>query len=84
MKIIGGLFGAGGSHVCAHVKVVEHEAAKGRSHVLEKLKEFEELGGEGVMLRKPKSCVTFQFCERELGLADLVHKGCMKERGQAR
>jgi len=49
------LFGPSGSHVCAHVVLVEHEKAKDRQHVLDKLKEIEELGGEGLMLRKPGS-----------------------------
>lgn len=37
--------------------IVDHEQVKNRDHVLEKLKEVEELGGEGLMLRKPKSYV---------------------------
>ena len=40
-----------------HVHLVEHEAAESREHVLDKLKEVEALGGEGLMLRKPKSYV---------------------------
>ena len=35
--------------------VVEHELATSRQHVLDKLKEIESLGGEGLMLRKPAS-----------------------------
>ena len=35
--------------------VVHHEVAKSRQHVLDKLKEIESLGGEGLMLRKPSS-----------------------------
>ncbi|KAI5122801.1 hypothetical protein M0805_000144 [Coniferiporia weirii] len=38
-----------------HVTVVEHLKAKSREHVLETLKEVEQLGGEGLMLRKPES-----------------------------
>jgi DNA ligase 1 len=34
---------------------VEHVEAKDKDHVLERLKEVEELGGEGLMLRKPGS-----------------------------
>lgn len=52
---INALFGEGGSHACPEVVVVEHETAKSREHVLEKLKEIEGLGGEGLMLRKPQS-----------------------------
>ncbi|KAL0060661.1 hypothetical protein AAF712_012538 [Marasmius tenuissimus] len=54
-KLIKELFGEGGSHACDEVVVVEQEKSKGRDHVLEKLKEIETLGGEGLMLRKPKS-----------------------------
>ena len=53
------LFGPEGSHACAEVVVVEHEKAKDRQHVLDKLKEIETLGGEGLMLRKPGSFVLF-------------------------
>ncbi|KAF5390955.1 hypothetical protein D9757_003960 [Collybiopsis confluens] len=49
------LFGPGGSHVSDKVVVVEQEMAKGRQHVLDKLKEIETLSGEGLMLRKPGS-----------------------------
>lgn len=49
------LFGSNGTHACEHVKVVEHVEARDRDHVLEKLKEVEEKGGEGVMLRRPRS-----------------------------
>ncbi|KAF8077962.1 DNA ligase/mRNA capping enzyme [Lyophyllum atratum] len=48
-------FGPGGSHASDKVNVVEHEEAKSRKHVLDKLKEIESLGGEGLMLRKPAS-----------------------------
>jgi DNA ligase-1 len=43
------------SYKCEHVKVLEQVAAKSKEHVVEKLKEVEGLGGEGVMLRKPGS-----------------------------
>ncbi|KAJ6504199.1 DNA ligase [Mycena vitilis] len=49
------LFGPGGKYECPEVVLVEHEKAKSRKHVLDKLKEVEELGGEGLMLRKAKS-----------------------------
>lgn len=48
-------FGKGGTHEAEQIHVVEHEKAKGREHVLEKLKEIEGLGGEGLMLRKAGS-----------------------------
>ncbi|KAJ3737293.1 hypothetical protein DFJ43DRAFT_987910 [Lentinula guzmanii] len=50
------LFAPGvGSHASDKVLVVEQEKAKSRQHVLDKLKEVESLGGEGLMLRKPGS-----------------------------
>ncbi|KAK7453457.1 hypothetical protein VKT23_011730 [Stygiomarasmius scandens] len=49
------LFGEKGTHASDKVKVVEHEQAKSRQHVLDKLKEVETLGGEGLMLRKAGS-----------------------------
>ncbi|KAE9402549.1 hypothetical protein BT96DRAFT_964719 [Gymnopus androsaceus JB14] len=49
------LFGPGGSHASDKVVLVEHEKAKSRQHVIDKLKEVETLGGEGIMLRKPGS-----------------------------
>lgn len=45
-----------------HVKVLDHIKAKSRDHVLEMLKEVEESGGEGLMLRKPESSVFLFFC----------------------
>ncbi|KDQ57285.1 hypothetical protein JAAARDRAFT_35922 [Jaapia argillacea MUCL 33604] len=48
-------FGPDGTHACAHFVVVDHTKATSRDHVLEKLKEIEDLGGEGLMLRKPGS-----------------------------
>ncbi|KAL0961041.1 hypothetical protein HGRIS_006031 [Hohenbuehelia grisea] len=49
------LFGPDGVHKADQVEVVEHEIAQDRAHVFDKLKEVEALGGEGLMLRKPKS-----------------------------
>ncbi|KAJ6466915.1 hypothetical protein C8R45DRAFT_838778 [Mycena sanguinolenta] len=49
------LFGPGGKYECPEVVLVQHEKAKDRQHVLDTLKEVEGLGGEGLMLRKPKS-----------------------------
>ncbi|KAJ3997621.1 hypothetical protein F5050DRAFT_1670921 [Lentinula boryana] len=50
------LFAPGiGSHASDNVLVVEQEKAKSRQHVLDKLKEVESLGGEGLMLRMPGS-----------------------------
>src|SRR5262245_59435328 len=40
------------------VVLVDQELAKSREHVLEKLKEVEKVGGEGLMLRKAGSCVS--------------------------
>ncbi|PPQ92560.1 hypothetical protein CVT25_010513 [Psilocybe cyanescens] len=48
-------FGENGTHATDQICVVEHEVAQNRQHVLDKLKEVEGLGGEGLMLRKPKS-----------------------------
>ncbi|KAJ3926404.1 MAG: hypothetical protein NXY57DRAFT_1029150, partial [Lentinula lateritia] len=50
------LFAPGtGLYASDKVIVVEQEKAKSRKHVLDKLKEIESLGGEGLMLRKPGS-----------------------------
>ncbi|KXN82465.1 DNA ligase [Leucoagaricus sp. SymC.cos] len=50
------LFGPSGSHHDEKfIKVVEQEQARDRQHVLDRLKEIESLGGEGVMLRRPGS-----------------------------
>ncbi|KAJ3720399.1 hypothetical protein C8R42DRAFT_86826 [Lentinula raphanica] len=50
------LFAPGiGSHKSDHVVVVKQEIATSKQHVLDKLKEVESLGGEGLMLRKPGS-----------------------------
>ena len=38
-----------------HLAVVEHLKAMSRDHVFEMLKEVEQMGGEGLMLRKPRS-----------------------------
>ncbi|KAF4601523.1 hypothetical protein EYR38_006177 [Pleurotus pulmonarius] len=48
-------FGENGTHAAKHVVVVPHDEARDRAHVLDKLKEIEGLGGEGLMLRKPRS-----------------------------
>ncbi|KAL4264891.1 SWIM-type domain-containing protein [Pleurotus pulmonarius] len=48
-------FGEKGTHAAKHVVVVPHDEARDRAHVLDKLKEIEGLGGEGLMLRKPRS-----------------------------
>ncbi|KAJ7054080.1 DNA ligase/mRNA capping enzyme [Mycena amicta] len=52
MKALKKLFGPGGKYECSEVVLVEHEKAKSRQHVLDKLKEIEGLGGEGLMLRR--------------------------------
>ncbi|KAJ7621186.1 DNA ligase/mRNA capping enzyme [Roridomyces roridus] len=49
------LFGPGGTYECPEVVLVEHEKAKDRQHVLDKLEEIEGLGGEGLMLRRAGS-----------------------------
>ncbi|KAJ3808338.1 DNA ligase [Lentinula lateritia] len=50
------LFAPGtGSYASDKVIIVEQQKAKSRKHVLDKLKEIESLGGEGLMLRKPGS-----------------------------
>lgn len=38
-----------------YIKLVEQTLCNGESHMLEELARIEELGGEGIMLRKPKS-----------------------------
>lgn len=48
-------FGPGGAYESDKVVIVEHEEAKSRQHVLDKLKEIETLGGEGLMLREAGS-----------------------------
>ncbi|KAH6891588.1 hypothetical protein BKA70DRAFT_1119873 [Coprinopsis sp. MPI-PUGE-AT-0042] len=55
LEILEEFFGESGSHKSDHVHIVEHEEARDKDHVLERLKEVEELGGEGLMLRKPGS-----------------------------
>ncbi|KAF7303756.1 SWIM-type domain-containing protein [Mycena indigotica] len=55
MKALKRLFGPGAKYECPEVVLVEHEKAKSRQHVLDKLKEIEGLGGEGLMLRKAGS-----------------------------
>ncbi|KII90494.1 hypothetical protein PLICRDRAFT_39053 [Plicaturopsis crispa FD-325 SS-3] len=48
-------FGAGGPYASKEFVVVSHTRAESREHVLDKLREIEDLGGEGLMLRKPES-----------------------------
>jgi len=48
-------FGPGGPHAAPHIVVVEQVEAESKEHVLQRLKEVEDVGGEGVMLRKPQS-----------------------------
>jgi len=55
LEYIQSLFGPGGSHCSDHVAVVKQEKVKDKQHVFDKLKEIESLGGEGIMLREPKS-----------------------------
>ena len=50
-------FGENGTLKASQIVVVQHEQATSRDHVLEKLKEIESLGGEGLMLRKHGSYV---------------------------
>lgn len=59
MEILKKLFGPDGTHETEHIEVVEQILATNRQHVLDKLKEVEDLGGEGLMLRKPGSYVPF-------------------------
>ena len=51
-------FGEGGTHAAEQIQVVHQELVKDRQHVLDKLKEIENLGGEGLMLRRAKSYVS--------------------------
>lgn len=57
MDYLNHLFGPAGEHKQDHVFVLEQTKAQSRDHVLEMLKDIEAKGGEGLMLRKPKSCV---------------------------
>ena len=50
-------FGENGPLKASQIVVVQHEQATSRDHLLEKLKEIESLGGEGLMLRKPGSYI---------------------------
>ncbi|KAL1659539.1 hypothetical protein GGF50DRAFT_107403 [Schizophyllum commune] len=50
----------GGSHRSRLVNLVWQEKVRDRQHVLDHLKHIEELGGEGVMLRKPESEYEFR------------------------
>ncbi|KZW00121.1 DNA ligase/mRNA capping enzyme, partial [Exidia glandulosa HHB12029] len=60
LKLLEKFFGEGGSHACDHVVVVKQTAVKDRDHVLEMLQAVEAQGGEGLMLRKPKSYAEFE------------------------
>lgn len=51
------MFGPEGEYASDKVVIVEHELATSKEHVLDKLKEIETLGGEGLMLRKAGSYV---------------------------
>lgn len=52
------MFGKDGQYASMErIKVLPQEEVRDRQHVLDKLKEIESLGGEGAMLRKPKSYV---------------------------
>ena len=55
------MFGPSGTHACKEVQLLEHEQAKDKQHVLDKLKEIESLGGEGLMLRREASYVDPSF-----------------------
>ncbi|KAG5652748.1 hypothetical protein H0H81_003889 [Sphagnurus paluster] len=55
IEILTKLFGPGGSHASKRFRVVDHEVATSKQHVLNKLQEIESLGGEGLMLRQPGS-----------------------------
>jgi len=48
-------FGPGGPHAAPHIVVVEQVEAESQENVLQRLKAVEDVGGEGVMLRKPQS-----------------------------
>ena len=48
-------FGPGGAYESNKVVIVAQEKADSRQHVLDKLKEIESLGGEGLMLREAGS-----------------------------
>ena len=48
-------FGPSGTHCLDHVVVVDHIEARDRQHVLNLLKDVGGKGGEGLMLREPKS-----------------------------
>ncbi len=61
LEFLNKLFGSNGTHQSDKVNVVEHEVVKDRQHVLDQLKKIESLGGEGLMLRKPGSCVCLSF-----------------------
>lgn len=55
------MFGEGGTHAAEQIVVVPQEIVEDRQHVLNKLKEIENLGGEGLMLRRAGSYVLFMI-----------------------
>ncbi|KAM6496364.1 hypothetical protein JOM56_009070 [Amanita muscaria] len=55
MECLRNMFGSKGTHAAPHIIVVDQIKARGKKHVLEQLKAVETLGGEGLMLRKPRS-----------------------------
>ncbi len=55
MKYLQEYFSSKEGKEAQYVKLVKHEKCKGQEHLAEKLKEVEAKGGEGLMLRKPKS-----------------------------
>jgi hypothetical protein len=78
------LFGKGGQYASMNrIKALEQEKVKDRQHVLDKLKEIEALGGEGLMLRQPKSYV-FPIKSRRLVCISRMtqhHSGYMRASG---
>lgn len=48
-------FGPSGTHCQDHVVVVDQTETRDRQHVLDLLKDVEGKGGEGLMLREPRS-----------------------------
>ncbi|KAH7102511.1 DNA ligase/mRNA capping enzyme [Auriculariales sp. MPI-PUGE-AT-0066] len=54
-KLLEGLFGKNGSHASDHVVIVPHTELESREQMDKMLEEVQKKGGEGLMLRKPKS-----------------------------
>jgi DNA ligase-1 len=48
-------FGPNGTYKSDFAVLLEHTAIRDRDHIFEMLKEVEDLGGEGLMIRKPGS-----------------------------